>query len=126
MDLLSGLRPLRPDNGLFPLLDTTLREVPSSGSPSTFEKTVIPLLSYSMLTEQERNLPMPKTQRLKKYLEVQYEVGDHAVIDGDIQAIVVAVTISGTGNSYKMSWWHNGQMNQDWFDEWRLTDDKDK
>jgi hypothetical protein len=121
----NGSRLRHLGNGSFLYPEVIFQDLPSFGSPSTSGRTAIPLFDYSIMLELERSLPMPKTQRLSKQVEVQHLVGDHVVIDNEIKAIVVSIEVRLVGNSYRLNWWHNGAVQEGWFDEWRVTADEE-
>lgn len=55
-----------------------------------------------------------------------YDNGDKVTIDGDksIVAVVTGITLRGTSEpfltQYDVAWFHNGQANSAWIEEWRL------
>lgn len=53
-------------------------------------------------------------------VDFEYDIGEHVSVDSEIKAIVVAALVSGTGKQYKVSYFHNGVLNEPWLDDWRL------
>lgn len=57
-------------------------------------------------------------------IESLYDIGDQVVIDGDqaIKGLILAVNVRGTGKNitYHVAWFHCGNQQSAWIEEWRL------
>ena len=53
----------------------------------------------------------------------RFEFGDRVHIDGDdsIVARVIGFSFVSNGNQVQVSWFHNGDVKEAWFAEWRLS-----
>lgn len=52
---------------------------------------------------------------------VAFDLGDRAKIDGDVTVLVVGIAVYPSSIEYKVSWWNNGALLNEWVADWRLS-----